>query len=138
MIQSSLWPAKQDLSKAWHDFEKWESRKSYQIWRTMMICGFLAVPSRNRSSTRLVLMNGQWTLAQKCLERLQSRSAMEVSFNGTVLERLYSWDLRLATASKWLVNDGQTNNARALWEILATISKSRNENFSEQMSFGLV
>jgi hypothetical protein len=52
------------------------------------------------------MMNEQWLLAQQPSRKLQSKSAMEGSFNGTVFSLAYSCDTRLVNASKRFVDDG--------------------------------
>ena len=77
-IQSSLKPAKQDLSKAYHDFANGEIRNLTKVEEQWWFRCCLAVEGWNRWSFKFQMMNGARVLAQQSLKPPQSRSAMDM------------------------------------------------------------
>lgn len=78
------------------------------------------------------MMNGEGVLAQQFLKKLQSRSAMEMSFNEQSRFLLYSCGLKLANAPQMLVDDGTNNRARASLRFSAKLSNEENECLREK------
>jgi hypothetical protein len=70
-------------------------------------------------------VNGEESLAQQPLKRPQTKSAINEFLDETAVCCAYSWDLPLATASKWLIHDETNKNSSSSFEVL--VRKCKNE-----------
>ena len=82
------------------------------------------------------MMDDEVTLAQESMRWLEPKSAIDVASCSSSMVFDYSWDMRLNSASKWLMNDEQASRNRVLWQFFRKKSSmSKNEKVREQRVF---
>lgn len=100
MTQSSNQSACRDLLKAQHDFGNRKILILTKIGAQLSYSCCLVANGKNSCCFKLQMMNAQGILAQQSLKTTQTRSAMCMLFDETVLDFAYSCDIILANASK--------------------------------------